>query len=578
VDDERHQSGAIRAALARRSNLHLRVFATVMIALMLHVFMGASWTWLWAGTYAAAQLLELVLIRRLVRELHSGRALRFAVAAMPAITSLIFGFLSVPLFASSVRFAPTLGGMLLAGALLNVIVVNSSLRSATISAAAPHVVYLLIVPFVARAANPNAPLANALWFGVLLLIISVAVAARTLDKALAAEAAAKQEAERRRHEAEEAVAAKSAFVAMISHELRTPISAILAGAARLHSDVPDAASKLHAQLIGDAGAMMRTLLNDLLDLSRLDAGRMAVEHAPFDLRQAMADILRLWRPDANKKGLRLRVEGAAGLPRWVAGDSMRLRQVLNNLLSNAIKFTDRGAVTVRLTAREAGDHLVFEAIVVDTGRGLTEEQLARLFTPFDQLASNVAREHGGSGLGLVISRELARLMGGDLTVTSKPGKGARFRLEVRVEAAQAPGVLAGQAIIEGARVLVVDDHMVNRRAIELVLQSFGIQPTLAESGERALELLQSEVFDVMLMDVYMPGMDGRDATRQLRAADGPNREIPVIAVTASATAKDWEACHAAGMNAHVAKPIDPGQLHAVLSEVLPAGTASRAAA
>lgn len=577
VDDGRHQSAEVRAALARRGNLYLRVVATVMIALMLHVFMGASWTWLWAGTYSAAQLLELVLIRRMVRRPNPGRALRFAVAAMPAVTSVIFGFLSLPLFASSVRFAPTLGGMLLAGALLNVIVVNSSLRSATISAAAPHVVYLLIVPFVARAANPHAPLANALWFGVALLIVSVFVAARTLERALRAEAAAKEEAERRRHEAEEAVAAKSAFVAMISHELRTPISAILAGAARLHSDVPEAASKLHAQLIGDAGAMMRTLLNDLLDLSRLDAGRMAVEQAPFDLRQAMADTLRLWRPDANKKGLRLRVEGAAHLPRWVAGDAMRLRQVLNNLLSNAIKFTDRGAVTVRLSAREADDHLVFEAVVADTGRGLTEDQLARLFTPFDQLASNVAREHGGSGLGLVISRELARLMGGDLTVISKPGKGSRFRLEVCVEAAEAPGSQAGGVVVEGARVLVVDDHVVNRRAIELVLQSFGIQPTLAESGERALELLQSEVFDVMLMDVYMPGMDGRDATRQLRAAEGPNRDIPVIAVTASATAKDWEACHAAGMNAHVAKPIDPSQLHAALSEVLPTGTARAAA-
>ncbi|SFJ42442.1 Signal transduction histidine kinase [Caulobacter sp. UNC279MFTsu5.1] len=564
-------------ALARRGNLHLRVVATVMIAFILHVFMNAGWVWLWAGTYAAAQLVELVLIRQLLRRPHPGRALRLAVAAMPAITSIIFGFLSVPLFASAVRFAPTLGGLLLAGALLNVIVVNSSLRSATISAAAPHVVYLLIAPFVARAANPQAPLANALWFGVLLLIVSVFVAARTLERALRAEAAAKEEAERRRHEAEEAVAAKSAFVAMISHELRTPISAILAGAARLHSDAPDAASKTHAQLIGDAGAMMRTLLNDLLDLSRLDAGRMAVEQAPFDLRQAMADTLRLWRPDAHKKGLRLRVEGAAHLPRWVAGDPLRLRQVLNNLLSNAIKFTGRGAVTVRLAAREAGDHLVFEAVVADTGRGLTEDELARLFTPFDQLAANVAREHGGSGLGLAISRELARLMGGDLTVTSKPGKGSRFRLEVRLGAAQAPDVRAGGIIVEGARVLVVDDHVVNRRAIELVLQSFGIQPTLAESGERALELLRSEVFDVMLMDVYMPGMDGRDATRQLRAADGPNRDIPVIAVTASATAKDWDACRAAGMDAHVAKPIDPGQLHAALSEVLRAG-ADRAAA
>jgi len=577
VDQAGHQSAEVRAALARRGNLYLRVIATVMIALMLHVFIDARWAWLWAGIYSAAQLIELVLIREMTRRAHPGRALRLAVAAMPAITSIIFGFLSVPLFGSSVRFAPTLGGMLLAGALLNVIVVNSSLRSATLSAAAPHVVYLLIAPVVARAANPHAPLANALWFGVALLIVSVFVAARTLERALRAEAAAKEEAERRRHEAEEAVAAKSAFVAMISHELRTPISAILAGAARLHSDLPDANAKTHAALIGDAGAMMRTLLNDLLDLSRLDADRMAVEQAPFDLRQALADTLRLWRPDANKKGLRLRVEGAARLPRWVSGDSMRLRQVLNNLLSNAIKFTDRGAITVRLSVRETAEGLVFEAIVADTGRGLAEDQMARLFTPFDQLASNVAREHGGSGLGLVISRELARLMGGDLTVSSKPGKGSRFRLEIRVEAAEAPDLTAGGAVVEGARVLVVDDHMVNRRAIELVLQSFGIQPTLAESGERALELLQSEVFDVMLMDVYMPGLDGREATRQLRASEGPNRDIPVIAVTASATPKDWEACHAAGMNAHVAKPIDPTQLHAALGEVLPAGAARAAA-
>jgi signal transduction histidine kinase/ActR/RegA family two-component response regulator len=569
----------MRVAVARRGNTFLRVLATLIIAAILHVFVGMRWVWIWAGVYGAAQLVELWLSRGLMKRLEAGVRdwRRTAMTVMPVITSTIFGFVALPLFASHERFAPTLGGLVLAGALLNVVVVNGSLRSATISAAAPHVIYLLIAPIVARATNPHAPLAYALWFGVILLIVSVAVASRTLEKALRAEAAAKEEAERRRHEAEEAVAAKSAFVAMISHELRTPISAILAGAARLHGDAPDAASRTHAQLIGDAGAMMRTLLNDLLDLSRLDAGRMAVEQSPFDLRQSMADTLRLWRPDAQKKGLRLRVEGAAHLPRWVAGDSMRLRQVLNNLLSNAIKFTPRGAVTVRLAAREAGGRMRLEVIVSDTGQGLSDEQVGRLFTPFDQLTSAVVRQHGGSGLGLVISRELARLMGGDLTVTSQVGQGSRFRLEVGIHAAEPQDDPVGGAAIDGARVLVVDDHMVNRRAMELVLQSFGIQPTLAESGERALELLGSEVFDVLLMDVYMPGMDGRDATRRLRASEGPNRDIPVIAVTASATSKDWEACRAAGMNAHVAKPIDPSQLHAALSEVLPAGLARVAA-
>ena len=565
--------------MARRDNAVLRILAALIIAGILHAFIDMSWVWIWVGAYAAAQAVEMGLAWAPVKRPEAGLPAwrRVALAAMPVVTSAIFGFVSLPLFASGERFAPTLGGLLLAGALLNVIVVNSSLRSATISAAAPHVIYLLIVPFVARAANPGAPLANGLWFGVVLLIISVGIASHTLEKALRAEAAAKDEAERRRHEAEEAVAAKSAFVAMISHELRTPISAILAGAARLHGDAPDTASKSHAQLIGDAGAMMRTLLNDLLDLSRLDAGRMAVEQSPFDLRQAMADTLRLWRPDAQKKGLRLRVEGAAHLPRWVAGDSLRLRQVLNNLLSNAIKFTPRGAITVRLAVREAGGQTRLEAIVADTGPGLSDEQMGRLFTPFDQLTSSVVREHGGSGLGLVISRELARLMGGDLTVTSKVGQGSRFRLEVLIHAAEPEGEQGGVVAIDGARVLVVDDHMVNRRALELVLQSFGIQPTLAESGERALELLGSEVFDVLLMDVYMPGMDGREATRQLRASDGPNRDIPVIAVTASATPKDWEACRAAGMNTHVAKPIDPSRLHAALCQVLPAGVARAAA-
>lgn len=575
------QAAIIHAAAARRGNVYLRLIATVAMATILHVFIGMAWVWLWAATYTVAQLFELWLFRQLTaapeRFLAGWR--RWALAIMPAVTSTIFGALALPLFASHQRFAPTLGGMLLAGALLNVIVVNVSLRSATLAAAIPHMIYLLIVPFVGRAANPDSPLANALWFGVLLLILSVAVAARTLEAALRAEEAAKAEAERRRHEAEEAVAAKSAFVAMISHELRTPISAILAGAARLHSEVSEASAKTHAQLIADAGGMMRTLLNDLLDFSRLEAGRMAVERAPYDLRQALADTLRLWRPEVQKKGLRLRIEGAAGLPRWVGGDALRLRQVLNNLLSNAIKFTERGEIVVTLAAHRQGEGWTLEIAIADTGRGIEPEALPRLFTPFDQLTAEVVRRHGGSGLGLVISRELARLMGGDITVTSEGlGKGATLRLTLRVDEAQAPPATASAASIAGARVLVVDDHVVNRRAVELVLQTFGVAPVLAESGERALELLGAGGFDVVLMDVYMPGLGGRETTRVLRAEPGPNQEVPVIAVTASSTPKDWDACRAAGMDAHVAKPIDPGQLHAALVEVLSSVSAKTAAA
>lgn len=564
------QRNLASAAASRRSNTYLRLAATLVIALILHVFIGMAWVWAWAALYVLAQLFELWITSSVIAspDVRPPAWRRLALTVSPFITSAIFGFLSLPLFASHERFAPTLGGMLLAGALLNVIVVNGSLRSATLSAAAPHVIYLMIVPFIGRIANPDAPLANALWFGALLLVASVAVASRTLRAALKAEADAKEEAELRRHEAEEAVAAKSAFVAMISHELRTPISAILAGAARLHSEVPEASSKTHAQLITDAGGLMRALLNDLLDFSRLEVGRMAVEKAPYNLRQTLSDTLRLWRPEVAKKGLRLRIEGAATLPRWVAGDALRLRQVLNNLLSNAIKFTDQGAIAVRFGSREDGVQRRLTITVTDTGPGISQANITRLFTPFEQLSTSVVRQHGGSGLGLVISRELARLMGGELIVNSVEGQGATFILTLTVEAVDAPQAGEDGPSIAGAQVLVVDDHVVNRRAIELVLQPFGIEATLAESGEQALELLGAKIFDVVLMDVYMPGMDGREATRTLRAGAGPNRETPVIAVTASATPKDWEACLAAGMNAHVAKPIDPIELYTALTEML----------
>lgn len=575
------QGNEARVAGSRRKNTWLRLGVTFCIAILLHVYIRGAWAWIWAAIYTATYGFELWATRPSAFRPESvtptwRRALAFAT---PFATSAAFGALSIILFTSPVRFAPTLGAMLLAGALLNVVVIKAHSPTATLAAAAPHAFYLLIAPLFAKAANPGANLADALWFGAVLLIVSAVFASRTLHAALKAEADAKAEAERRRHDAEEAVAAKSAFVAMISHELRTPISAILAGAARLHSELPDAGAKVRAQLIADAGGLMRTLLNDLLDFSRLEAGRMSVEKTPFNLRQGLADTLRLWRPEAARKGLRLRVTGAARLPRWVAGDALRLKQVLNNLLSNAIKFTERGAVTVVLDAQTAGDQLLLSVTVTDTGPGVPDAALPRLFTPFDQLQASVARQHGGSGLGLAISRELARLMGGDLTVARGLEQGASFTLTARLDPVEPPIAANEGRSIAGRRVLVVDDHLVNRRAIALVLEPFGVIATLASSGEEALELLNAAAFDAVLMDLYMPGLDGRDATRILRAGSGPNRHAPVIAVTASATAKDWEACAAAGMNAYVAKPIDPGELFEALTHALSDGSedAERAA-
>lgn len=294
---------------------------------------------------------------------------------------------------------------------------------------------------------------------------------------------------------------------------------------------------------------------------------MEVESVAFDLREAVTEALRMWRPEARNKGLKLRVEGAHELPDWIMGDPTRIRQVLNNLISNALKFTAEGSITLRLAAQPTGEGWSIQVAVADTGPGMTPDQVARLFTPFDQLDAGTARKHGGSGLGLAISRELARLMGGELTASSAPGEGAVFTLSLTLAKAETPAEAKAPEAVE-ARVLVIDDHVINRQAVALMLAPLGITPETAASAEEGLERLARERFDVVLMDVYMPDMDGREATRRLRAQAGPNQSVPVIAITASATERDWEACRAAGMTGHVAKPIDPAALYAALDVAL----------
>lgn len=546
----------------------LRFVAVSMVALGMHVIFGWWQAWIWLGVYFGVQLLELAMNRWLLRKPPQ----KPVVATLTAISlyvpsALMFGGLGPVLWVYGGQYGPALGIAVMASSLTNMVAISGGSRMAFLVSSAPFVMFLGLMPML-DLGKTSAPVLGSMIFAVAVIIFNVLAAWLQTEEARNAEREAMAESERRRLELEAAVDAKSAFVAMICHELRTPISAILAGANELERTAGGASGRSQAELIGHAGRMMRTLLNDMLDLSRLEAGRMSVETTPFDLRRTVVEAIRMWKPQAADKGLRLRLEGAAGLPHWAVGDPTRLRQVLNNLLSNAIKFTQEGAVTLRLeTGPQADGQRTISFAVDDTGPGMTPDQIVRLFTPYDQLDPGAARKHGGSGLGLVISRELARLMGGDLTVSSAAGKGATFVLTLSLEEAEAPAEEQAPAAVQ-ARVLVVDDHAVNRQAIALILAPLGIIPQLAASAEEGLERLATEPFDVVLMDVYMPGMDGRDATRHLRATPGPNRETPVIAITASATPKDWDACLAAGMNGYVGKPIEPSQLYAVLEAVV----------
>ncbi|WP_269715252.1 ATP-binding response regulator [Caulobacter sp. NIBR2454] len=562
----------LRVMAVRRAGALVRLVITVGVCVLVYSVTGGAWAWIWLWGLAFGVIDAVVLLSRDAKWLEPwrtpNRARMAALVVVTALPSTIWASAAIPMWLApgGGLYGPVAALLILGGGLLHVIALSTHSRIAFICTTTPLVAIGAGVVLADRAADPG--MKAVLLIGGAMVAVNALTSWRSAAQSLLNEKALVAEHDRRRAEAEATAAAKSAFVAVVCHELRTPISAILSGATLLERNATDPATRTQTQVIGDAGAMMRNLLNDLLDLSRIEAGRLSVETVAFDIRQTLSDVMRLWRPEAAKKQLRLRVEGSASLPRWVQGDPTRLRQILNNLLSNAIKFTPAGSVTLKVRAVEDDDGKVaLELSVVDTGPGFDAEAAQRLFTAFNQLNAGVASKYGGSGLGLAISRELARLMGGELTVDSRAGEGAAFTLALNMEISDSPPP-ANEPTLAGVRVLAVDDHVLNRRALEVILEPFGVLPVTADSGEAALDILSKQPFDVILMDLYMPGMDGRDAVRRLRRETGPNQKTPVIAVTASATAKDWDDCREAGMEAHVAKPVIPAELHAALRQVL----------
>lgn len=361
-----------------------------------------------------------------------------------------------------------------------------------------------------------------------------------------------------RARAEAATNAKATLIAGVSHELRTPINAIQGCAYAL------AAHNSEAALILQSTRMMKTLLDDLLDHSKLEAGRLPVEQADFQLRQSLAFAVRFWRAEARRKSVRLALE-MAELPKVVVGDETRLVQIINNLLSNAMKFASGETVTIGADHRN--DTLTIS--VTDTGIGMTEAQVDGLFQPFAQADPSIARTYGGTGLGLAISRDLARAMGGDLTVTSTLGRGSSFVLSIPaplgvVQRAPLRGLPDDQGVLASVRVLVADDHQTNRKVIQLLLGPTGAQVTLTEDGHAALERLEKEAFDVLLLDVNMPGLDGYETARRVRRRGGLNGAIPIIAVTGALSAEDDALRRDSGMDYVVAKPIEAAALIGVL--------------
>jgi PAS domain S-box-containing protein len=384
-------------------------------------------------------------------------------------------------------------------------------------------------------------------------------------------------------QAESGNKAKGEFLANMSHEVRTPLNGVIGMTELVLGTKLDAEQRDYLETIRDSGLSLLRLLNDILDFSKIDAGQLALDKAPFDIRQSLAPVIHEFELRAEQKGLDFVYQIEDSIPDILIGDPLRLRQVLVNLISNAIKFTHSGQVAVNIKQKFRSDcSVIVEFVISDNGIGITPSQQSAIFKAFTQADTSISRKYGGSGLGLVISSNLLKLMGGEIQVSSKLGKGSTFSFQLSLEIGAAdlseaalepnindgsiPVIVKRRGIPPALKVLMAEDNFVNQKLMKTMLTKAGHEVFLANNGVEAVALYKAITFDLILMDLQMPEMDGAQATALIRLLESQlGRRTPIIAVTAHAMVGDEEMCLANGMDAYISKPVSASALNALLA-------------
>lgn len=534
----------------------------VLNALLVGALLGPRTATIWALAFAFAEIWTWIVTSARKDETAPSFSQRLSYLGSALAVNFVWVGLALAYWCSAIPGAEFLAFLTWSALVANAI--SHAFRSplAVVVFGAPSAITLLVATLFFPAFEGAAQLAAALG-----AVVFVGYAAMSAERSVLAArelATARLELEAQTRAANAANQAKSAFLAMMSHELRTPMNGVLGMAHALERTDLSPRQAGHVATLLRSGSGLMTILNDILDLAKIEAGRFDIESRPFDLRHAVDRSVELWAPTALEKGLALTCQVSPEVEAWVIGDDARLRQILQNLLSNALKFTSKGDVRLTIGPTGRGDEIAFT--VADTGPGIEPATQTRLFQGFTQADTSIARRFGGTGLGLAISRNLARLMGGDITLESRLGEGSSFTLVLPLPMPsfhpQAPVAPQPQTREIPVRALVVDDNRTNQEVARALLEALGLGVMTVGSGQEGLEALANGGFDVVFMDIHMPGMSGIETLEAIRASG--QETIPVVALTADAMAGERERLLALGFNDYLSKPIEPAALVRIL--------------